>query len=46
LPVLKGETYEKPISKATVRPSSKVSFSIRKGDWIDTKVYGVLHKQE
>jgi len=42
LPVLKGETYEKPIREATIHHSLNGDFSIRKGDWkyIDAKGHG------
>lgn len=42
LPVLKGETYKKPIREATIHHSLTGDFSIRKGDWkyIDAKGHG------
>lgn len=42
LPVLKGETYEKPLREATIHHSLNGDFSIRKGNWkyIDAKGHG------
>jgi arylsulfatase A-like enzyme len=42
LPVLKGESYEKPLREATIHHSLNGDFSIRKGDWkyIDAKGHG------